>query len=367
MNYLFPFIKKPQDPQLPVRLNEAAVRLSGKLNRVNPAELAVSDYNKKYLAKYIRKMRQTLQKYVYLLMTALDGTGKRAEDTVLIDYGGGSGLISLLAKEAGVGRVIYNDIFETSITDVKELARVFEIDLDDYICGDIQGVLEYTRRLNLKPDALVSSDVLEHIYDLDMFFGALVHHMPDGFSFAMTTHANPGNPVINYLLKKKQRALELTDRPPEWGHKASDSLRSYRRLRMDIIREGYPSLNETEINMLALRTRGRHRGDIMKCAEEYVRARIMPPMPDHPTNTCDPLTGNRADRLMKPKVYLQILSQAGFQARLLNGYYGHPRPLVRRIIARLLDLGIYLTGRQGYRLASYFIIAGKKSPHTGGV
>jgi hypothetical protein len=47
--------------------------------------------------------------------------------------------------------------------------------------------------------------------------------------------------------------------------------------------------------MLAKKTRGLMKDDIEKLVEEYIASGKITYQPDHPTNTCDPYTGNWAD------------------------------------------------------------------------
>jgi hypothetical protein len=88
------------------------------------------------------------------------------------------------------------------------------------------------------------------------------------------------------------------------------------------------------------------------------------PMPEHPTNTCDPLTGNWADRLADPGDLQKRLAHAGFSVDIRNGHYGRPKGFVKRFVARLLDFVIQAIGYQGLRLAPFFLLhaTGQVSP-----
>ena len=74
--------------------------------------------------------------------------------------------------------------------------------------------------------AIVSNDVIEHIYDVDGFLGKL-HSLSDGaLSVVMATDANKYNSRIRNSLMLRQRKIENEDREKEWGPKARDSLTS---------------------------------------------------------------------------------------------------------------------------------------------
>ena len=49
---------------------------------------------------------------------------------------------------------------------------------------------------------------------------------------------------------------------------------------------------------------------------------MLPAAPVHPTNTCDPRTGNWAEHLMDLGTLRKKLAARGFESRILTGYYG---------------------------------------------
>jgi hypothetical protein len=64
----------------------------------------------------------------------------------MVDYGGGLGLMSMLARRLGVGRVIYNDIYPASCRDAELIARQLGIPANDYVTGHIESVVEVANR-----------------------------------------------------------------------------------------------------------------------------------------------------------------------------------------------------------------------------
>jgi len=67
--------------------------------------------DKRYLSSYFRNLDRILQVCGRILLLATKEIQYPLRDFVLVDYGGGSGLLSFLALEAGISTVIYNDIF----------------------------------------------------------------------------------------------------------------------------------------------------------------------------------------------------------------------------------------------------------------
>lgn len=122
-----------------------------------------------------------------------------------------------------------------------------------------------------------------------------------------------------------------------------------------------PELSREDIESLAGRTRGMRRDDIMRVVSEFKRTGQLPDFPAHPTNTCDPYTGNWAERLMDPLYLRSILDDAGFQASVMPGYWDPARrPIWKAVAKNFTNLFISAVGPWGLRFAPYYIICGKQ-------
>jgi hypothetical protein len=361
MKFMYNHARFPPNDRLLAEINAAASRLFDKLSGLNISNLDISDYNQQYLARYQRKLRTNLQRLAYVLSWALAASSNKWGDLSLVDYGGGSGLMSLLAKECSLGTVIYTDIYEVSCRDAEIIAQTLDDKADYYVCGDIEAVINFLAANAIRCDIFVSCDVIEHIYNLEQFFRKL-HGLAEGFfSLALTTHANPLNPIISRILMQKQRDVELRDREYQIGHKQRDSLKSYRRIRAEMVQNHADgALAQNEIEQLARATRGLMESDIKRAVDDYLSTKRMPTPLRHPTNTCDPITGNWADRLMEPSELQRLLLKAGFKVEILSCYYGRPQNLIKKTVAHFLDMAIYAFGKQGLRLAPYFLLYGQK-------
>jgi hypothetical protein len=105
MEYMYNY-GLPKDCKLLKDINLAASRLFNKLKYSDANSLCISDYNKRYLGEHLERMRYTLQKYSYILSWSVASTNVPLNKFVFLDYGGGIGILSLLAKEFKVGTVI---------------------------------------------------------------------------------------------------------------------------------------------------------------------------------------------------------------------------------------------------------------------
>lgn len=351
----------PEDRYWLAGVQRAAASLYEKLGLLEPATLPISDYNRRYLSKHLVNAQRTLEKYGLLLAWSLYGFMRPLEDFVFVEYGAGCGMLSLLAKEIGIGTVVYNDIYDVSCRDAETIAQAIGLKADSYVCGEIDSVLEFLRTNQLSCQAIASYDVIEHIYDIDIFLGKLRFLSSSKLNVVMASGANPHNPWIRRKLSEGHIIAEYEDREYEWGHKERDSLRAYLRLRREIIKKYAPGLDKEELDHLAQVTRGLMKEDIEHLLDQYTNGSDLTYRPDHPTNTCDPYTGNWAEHLMDLSHLEQILANNGFDVQLLCGYWGSPEPYYQRILANMLDLVISRLGRYGLLFSPYFILLGRKS------
>jgi len=182
--------------------------------------LSISDYNKKY---FVDKTLGHIYLYGEILWNVFKYHG---EPETLLDYGGGTGLLGMYAKYLGINNVYYNDIDDISCKDAKVIAKELNIDLEDYICGDLDNVINYSILNNRYFDAIISNDVIEHIYDVDEYFKKLPRVCKRDCFISMWTGANSYNPKIVQLIEAKHYQGEYLDSQDVkgWENKESDPL-----------------------------------------------------------------------------------------------------------------------------------------------
>jgi 2-polyprenyl-3-methyl-5-hydroxy-6-metoxy-1,4-benzoquinol methylase len=363
---MFTFAMLPTNKTaLSVNINSAAERLFNKLNYFNVKELNISDYNKQYFQGKLTHLTSCLRLYSYILSWSLAKSDVPLDEFVFLDYGGGSGMLSLLAKELGIGTVIYNDIYDVSCHDAKLIAESIGNSADYYVCGDIDEVLDFLRANNIDCHAIASYDVIEHIYDLESFFRKLTFCSKGPLTIVMSSGSNIFNPLCRRKQMKQQLDVEYQDREKKWGHKERDCLMSYLKVRREIIaeyiRQFDNELEDKDVAQLAKNTRGMDKADIEKATGEYLKTGSFPPPPTHPTNTCDPYTGNWMEHLFDPCQLAAILSQAGFKTQILSGYYGCPNNIIKRLIGTFLNRLIFIFKKHGIRIAAFITVYGIKN------
>ncbi|MFX1567641.1 MAG: hypothetical protein ACFFCV_04650 [Promethearchaeota archaeon] len=352
----------------------AASSLFKKLDSLDLNSLNISDYMANYFGKSISNLKGTLQRYSLLLALCLKNYRNSLEDFVFIEYGGGSGIFSLLAKEIGIGKVIYNDIYSTSCRDAKAIAESIGNPADEYILGEIKEIVNYCNDRGIYCNAVGTYDVIEHIYNIEAFFQGLMELPQKSLSLVLASGANPYNPIIKRRIKIHHHNSEFIDKQKEYGHKEGYTLEAYAKIRKQIIfKSSGGKLNSKELNLLTRLTRGLIEDDIKECVLNYLDSKILPTEKEKrfPSNTCDPITGNWAERLMVPNDLLEFFTQNGYNGQLIAGFYENRKNLTTKKyipkinlniapiynpISKLANLIINLFSNKGIYLAPYYIL-----------
>jgi hypothetical protein len=324
-------------------VREAVERLYSKLQIINPQDLPVSEYNKIYITKYLENYSFYMSCYFQLLQKAIRKLNKPVSESVFIDYGGGCGILSFLAKESGFKTVVYNDINKASVADTKTFSKSLGIEIDQYICGDAGEFVSEINKLKIKPDLICSFDVIEHIYDLESWIKTIVN-IDTGFSLLCMTSANPLNPFIVARLKKLHKISEFqgTEKNIRLNNKFLNT--SSLEERTKIIRNKYPELKENAINMLSEKSRGLRIDDIEILVTCYIETGNITYKISHPTNTCDPYTGNWTEKLIDLKQLKLFIRNQNLKVDLSNSFYSYSKNKVLNIPKFILNQLIRISG-----------------------
>jgi 2-polyprenyl-3-methyl-5-hydroxy-6-metoxy-1,4-benzoquinol methylase len=346
----------PADLPLLQQIETAAEHLAARMCTLDLSTLGISEYNQRYLSVIIKNLRGVLTLNAYLLALAFASTTKSLSKMVFVDYGGGCGILSFLAVELGVGTVIYNDIYDVSCQDARKIGSALERSAHAYVNGDIEELMQYVQSNSLPVDTVVSYDVIEHIYDLGSYLSKLTHLSDGTMRIVFASSANIHNPIINRQRMRTQYEIEHNNRAKEWGHKERDALQSYLSIRREIIFVHAPHLPHDDIEKLAHATRGLVKHDIEKIVDEYCVSGTITYFPDHPSNTCDPHTGNWAEHLMDTADLKVLFSNAGFEVSVVPGYYDSAGKSYKRLIKETLNMAISRLGAYCLVAAPYYVI-----------
>lgn len=350
-------MNKQQIRQLLKQIESAQLRLYNKLVNLDIKSLNISEYNQRYLGNKIANLKPELQLYGRLLYLSLKNSLIPAGKFTLVDYGGGSGLISFLASEMGIGTVIYCDIYDVSCADVACLSSILKLPLGHIVCGDLDNLVTYLHQnKSIQLNAMVSYDVLEHIYDVEAHVKKLHSLSENKFRIVYGSGANSVNPRYLHSVKKTQIDAEYKNREKKWGDKDRDSLQSFFEVRKSMISKYAPELGFAQVDYLARSTRGLIQRDIEKCVDEFRVKGTISYHIDHPTNTCDPYTGNWSEHLMNFNWLEKIFKNEGFSIEICPGYYHTYGSFLKKSARVFLNAVIQLLGKRAMFIAPYFVI-----------
>jgi len=326
-------------------LFEAAEKLKSDISFLNLARLKISDYNRDALNHFINNRSYYLSLYISLLDKALRKLNKPVSDSTFIDYGGGCGFLSILAKNSGFGNVIYNDINCQSVSDSEEIACALGTKIDFRIEGNIDRLLTWIHKNNHQYDLICSFDVIEHIYNIEEWISKIAT-LDGNFALFFMTSANPCNPFISKRLKKLH--LKSENIGYEKNARTPDGFlnTSFLQERKNILLARFPEIGETDLSLIAKGTRGLIKERIELLAEIYFKTGEIKYFPDHPTNTCDPYTGSWTERLIDLNELKDFTRSVNLKIRCVNTYYSYNNNHLINLIKMFLNILIFFSGKE---------------------
>ena len=358
MRFKYNYARYPNNSDLMSRINSAAHRLHSKINDINIDELTIGKEIHKYFQnKVLFGLNTNLIKYAYHLAWSIGSKDIDLKNYVIVDHGGGTGIFGMLAKELGIGTVIYNDINEKWTEDARTIAKTIGNESDYYIAGDIDTLVSFVQEKSIDCNAIVSYNVIEHIYNIEVFLSK-IHRINSGDLLVfMSTGANEYNPIIKRQIVSDQIRVEYgIDKK---GIVVKNN--PYRSIRESIIRDLHPQLPDKEIIDLSISTRGMKVDDIEKTVKILKTEGKYPDNPKHPTNTCNPHTGYWAEHLMNPFELERILESCHYDTQVLVGYYGRPNRILNRIVGYIANIFLYFLKNKGLMISPYWTIYARKT------
>ncbi|WP_460561411.1 class I SAM-dependent methyltransferase [Ferruginibacter profundus] len=306
---------------------------------------AISDYSycKSYFLHLLQYKRFYLTIYSHVLEILLQHARLPKEELTIVDYGAGNGLLGLFAKHCGFGKVYSNDVNEKFVKAAEQTAQLMNITIEGFITGDIDAVAAAFPLQ--KPHAIIGTDVIEHIYNLNVFFKQLQELNP-AMTTVFTTAANAANPFKRKRLQQLQRNDENKGGlPGDYALFGEEAIEPFIITRKKIIQENFPTLTAEENEILALHTRGLNKKDIINAGEKYIAEKILPSLLQHPTNTCEPLSGSWTEHLLTIAEYKTIYNRAGFRLQVYNGFYNAYSGGAKSLIMKLANTGVAIAGK----------------------
>ncbi len=235
-------------------------------------------------------------------------SGKPLKELSFLDYGAGNGLFSLFLKFCGAREVIAIDNNPDCTENIKILSDYFGLPVE----GIYRGGEDSLKDLPFRPDLLIGTDVIEHIYDIDAWF-SLMASMPSLKLLLFTTGSNPCNPLKLVKLWNLQWKDEYKGEAGDFFvRQTAETGSPFLSVRKEIIRNNFNTLNDTEINKLARLTRGKNKTDILAVVNKFVESGEWPAAPADFFSTCDPVTGSWTERILSLTTYAKLAGKYNF-------------------------------------------------------
>lgn len=279
-------------------------------------------YQRDYLKRMLPVLDYYLDIYQHCLLFLESRLSKPVEEATLVDYGGGHGIFSIVAKQMGWRQVVYIDVNPAAAKTVAALADAVGIGPDVILTGDSKSLKKWMQAQGEYPDAVAGMDVIEHVYCLDSFFGDLASMGQQAPLLLFTTASNPCNRHVCRKLRKAMRDDEI----------GSSENPNFFTLRYEYILSAFPEMDESIAQRWAHDTRGLVYADILAAVKSDV-----PNLLGDDFNTCDPRTGSWTERILPISDYKDLLQQYGYALGVENGWYNTHHWLFKRWIAKLLN------------------------------
>ncbi len=311
-----------------------------KLDSINIDEISTSPLVKEYLQSVLQNKHYYTKIYAFVLQNTLTKSNKKIEEISLLDFGCGNGLLAMFAKHCGFAKVygcdFNNDFVEASNT----LNKVINIEIDGWFVSNEDELLNTCNHLKL--DVVIGTDVIEHIYDLNLFFKNIHLLNP-----AMVTGFTTASVYDNYFKRKKLYKLMLQDETigsNAFHATSKDEYAgiSYLEIRKIIITKLFPQLQQNVVDILATATRGLRKNDIAIYVNKYFETSIIiDVLSTNKFNTCDPITGNFTERMLTLKEYKSLYHHNQFSLEVISCFYSAEGKNIKSIVQKMLNVFIH--------------------------
>ncbi len=309
-----------------------------RLLNLNFTSLGINEYNLQYIEDILPQINYHFSIYKYSINLVTRGKYKGT----IVDFGGGHGFLSCFLKMLGFN-VIYCDNNPLAISTVKKVGAALQSVPDVIIEGSVIELSTFCKANNIKPDYLISIDVIEHIYDLEGFFSELRNINPK-MEMCFTTRANPCN------FRQRKRLFKMMDEVER---------NFFLPMREEYISKRYPEFNEREIQTLSVLSRGKTYDDITKIANEYLLNGSLP-QKTRSHNTCDPNSGSWIERILLLKTYKSIINTTGFAVSFKNGFYAtDQKGCIKKALYYTLNRILQYGGKPAMTIAPFIILKTK--------
>jgi 2-polyprenyl-3-methyl-5-hydroxy-6-metoxy-1,4-benzoquinol methylase len=327
------------------------------LSNIDAASITADAYAQQYLMLLLKHKIYYLNIYATVLDAAFAKTKEQIHKISMLDFGCGNGLLALFAKFSGVGFVAASDMNVPFLLSAQQLSKQLDLPLDQWVIGNEDILPKAFQKQRI--DIIVATDVIEHIYNLDKFF-TIIKQLNNNMISVFTTASIAENPIKSKQLQSLQRKDELSESNALHSNYHNDFVGlSFLDIRKKLIQQKFQQLDKDTIDWLASATRGKQENDIYIAVDDFIRNKTLPIPIQHPTNTCDPITGSWTERLLTINEYQELYYKYDFRLDIYYGYFNEFESGLKFWIAKMINQLLFLLGKKAKLLSPFMVLVGK--------
>jgi hypothetical protein len=240
----------------------------------------------------------------------------------------------------GCKKVIYNDLLEEWKQNALLIAKAIDIDVDEYIVGDIEETLKILQEKAIVCDIITSRNVIEHIYKLDEFYKIIYNYQSNSIVYSSTT-ANFNNPAMNLKHVLYHNKVE----------------KIYLRQRIDFLQDQFKQLDSNAVKKLAEATRGYEKSELTKAINSFIAKGALPTKNYYYTNTCNINYGVWAENLLPFRIHKKMINAGNKECIIKPGFWDtHYAKPWKNKMGTFLNTIIYSNESLGFLLAPFIYI-----------
>lgn len=318
--------------------SETVNKFNQLLNQIEFEKLGLSTYN----LNYIQGMKPTFYYYIQLFDFSVQEivSKENYKDKWIIDFGGGHGFLSFYLKMLGF-KVIYCDFNLNSLQTAKKIANTLGFGADYYVEGSSKELLEFILDQNLNVDYLISTDTIEHVFDLDEMMKNFVQINPK-MKMIFTTASNFDNHIKSNHLRKAMIKDEIEDFIPK---------------RKKYISDKFPEFSAAEINVLAEKSRGLRYVDLDKFVKFYKENNQIMQLDIDEFNCCEPEFGAWTERILPLSYYEKLGTKYELKLAVDNSFYCViDKRGIKKVIGNFLNWFVLSNPKLGIKLAPIIVL-----------
>lgn len=280
----------------------------------------------------------------------------RMENSRILDIGSGFGwdavAISILARATVVAndiRPLMTSLIAERVAAIRKQGAPVAVEV---LTGDICT-------LDLPEasfDAIVCSQTIEHVHDLEEMFRVSYRVLRPGGRMVITNDNNARNrkqfAEIQELWRKRDTDWNFVEELKRQRPVENREIKPYADMRNEIVRTANARLSEGDVSAIVQATAGLMKSEIEQIATTFKSASMLPHPPE--LSWCrNPVTGEYCERQLDPLAVVESMRSCGFLAGYRHGFRRWPLSAFNGLRFRPLNSWLF-------QLRPFFIVVGAR-------